>query len=225
MGSRQERVTYTIVPVDGDNYSCVITSDFQCLLSGLDTSLPVTITVDTPVIPSLYIGAFPGTTVLQGSQDTLVAYVSHAISPTYQWYLNNTLIPGATTNMYINTYSSLLNDSITCMVTTNGACRITTFQFVYVNVITGIDQLSANSNISVLPNPNKGEFTVKGNLSTLTDEDVYFEMSDMLGRVVYKNKIVAKNGQLNERIETALWPTECIYSRFGQARKIMYSIL
>jgi len=57
------------------------------------------------------------------------------------------------------------------------------------------------SDITVLPNPNKGEFTIKGSLGVNTDEEVSLELTDVLGQVIYKNKVTAKNGKLNEHIQ------------------------
>ena len=56
------------------------------------------------------------------------------------------------------------------------------------------------SSVSILPNPNKGTFTVKGTLGNSNDEEVTMEVTDLLGQVIYKNKVTALNGKLNETI-------------------------
>jgi len=64
-----------------------------------------------------------------------------------------------------------------------------------------VRQLTATgSEISVQPNPNKGAFTITGALSTNQDEEVNLEITDMLGKVVYNNKVTAYSGRLNEHI-------------------------
>ena len=60
---------------------------------------------------------------------------------------------------------------------------------------------SDNGSIFVSPNPNKGTFVIKGNLSVTDDVDVTFEITNMLGQVVYNNKVVAQKGELNEVIQ------------------------
>jgi hypothetical protein len=61
--------------------------------------------------------------------------------------------------------------------------------------------LIGNSEIRLVPNPNSGAFTVSGTLATKADEDVAFEVTNMLGQVVYKGATVAKAGEVSARIE------------------------
>jgi uncharacterized protein YjdB len=56
------------------------------------------------------------------------------------------------------------------------------------------------ASISLLPNPNKGTFTVKGTLGSANNEEVTLEVTDVLGQVIYKNKVTAQNGRINETI-------------------------
>ncbi len=52
----------------------------------------------------------------------------------------------------------------------------------------------------MFPNPNKGTFTVKGNTGTAKDVAVAFEISNMLGQVVYSSNAIATGGVINEQI-------------------------
>ena len=54
--------------------------------------------------------------------------------------------------------------------------------------------------INVLPNPNKGVFTVRGTVGSMADELVTFEVTDLLGQVIYRSKVTAYEGKLNETI-------------------------
>jgi len=54
--------------------------------------------------------------------------------------------------------------------------------------------------INVLPNPNKGTFGVKGTLGGVADETVTLEVTDLLGQVIYRNKVTAYGGRLDETI-------------------------
>ena len=60
---------------------------------------------------------------------------------------------------------------------------------------------TGESVINVVPNPNKGEFMIKGTLGSSTDEDVAIEITDILGQVVYRSSAVAKGGKLNEMVK------------------------
>ncbi len=54
---------------------------------------------------------------------------------------------------------------------------------------------------SILPNPNKGVFIVKGNMGTKRDATVNIEITNMAGQVVYSSKAIAPGGIINEQIQ------------------------
>ena len=56
------------------------------------------------------------------------------------------------------------------------------------------------ASLTILPNPNKGTFVVKGTLGSVSDEEVTLEVTDVLGQVIYKTKVTAQSGRLNEAI-------------------------
>ncbi len=61
--------------------------------------------------------------------------------------------------------------------------------------------VTGGSTISINPNPNKGDFTIKGSMGTATDQEVNLELTDVLGQVVYKDKLIARSGRLNSNIQ------------------------
>src|SRR5581483_4340452 len=77
---------------------------------------------------------------------------------------------------------------------------------VFITVIpAGVQQYTlGNGDIKLMPNPNKGTFTIKGTLGTPivtgTDQEVSVEITDMLGQVVYKSKVMVHNGKIDEQI-------------------------
>ena len=60
--------------------------------------------------------------------------------------------------------------------------------------------LTAGIDVRVFPNPNKGEFTVRGTLGTTTDAEVSLEVADMLGQVIYKGNVTAREGKLDVQL-------------------------
>lgn len=60
--------------------------------------------------------------------------------------------------------------------------------------------LSAIGYLSLTPNPNKGEFTVRGLITSVGKGNVSFEITDMLGQVVYKGNTNTTDGKINEHI-------------------------
>jgi hypothetical protein len=65
---------------------------------------------------------------------------------------------------------------------------------------TEVQQVTGANDIRLLPNPNKGQFTIKGSLASHDNEDIAVEITDMLGQVVYKSTVKALAGNINERI-------------------------
>ncbi len=195
---------YTFVPGDGDQLYCILTSNYPCRLSTIDTSDTVTVVVDTPVVPLVAITANPGWVVSKGAYDTLTATSVNAESPTYQWYINGIPVTGATNATFIsNSFSYPGQDSVTCMVTSNGTCVTTGHQWIYIEVTTvGVGQVTAGGDITVLPNPNKGTFVVRGMVG-LSDEQVSIELTDMIGQEVYREQVMAKGGRLDAQVTPA----------------------
>ena len=199
---------FSWVPNDGDVIYCVLSSNYPCSLSGMDTSAKLKIRAETPELVVVTITASAGTAIGPGQTDTLTATATNTTNPTWQWYVNGIPVAGATTNTFVSSsYSYPKEDSISCMVTSNGVCTISAHQWVYIKVTSvGVPAITGGSDISILPNPNKGTFTIKGSLGNtvpiaIGNEEVTLELTDMLGQVVYKDKLTAKGGKLNEQIK------------------------
>ena len=61
--------------------------------------------------------------------------------------------------------------------------------------------------ISIVPNPNKGSFSISGTLgvplfsSPANEEEMSIEVTDMEGQVVYRNWVICAGGAINEKIQ------------------------
>ena len=191
---------YNALPRNGDIIEVYLVSNAIC--ASPDTvSQSLTITVDSSYSPSIFITANPGIDIKPGEYDTLRAVVTGGgPRPTYQWSKNGTAITGATSATY--TSDSLKNsDVVTCVVTGTGHCGLVSSAFVVMDVSNlGVATVTTGGHFTLFPNPNTGTFTIKGSLGTATDQEVSIEITDMIGQVVYKNKVNAQNGNVNEQI-------------------------
>jgi Secretion system C-terminal sorting domain len=161
-----------------------------------------TVTIIPNLVPVMTLTTHPGLVIGVGDLDTVVATVTGAGIPTFEWYLNNNLVSGATTNVFVfSVYYD--NDTIVCKVTSHGTCGgLDTSKMVVVHLrdVSVKQILVNNSDIRLMPNPNKGLFSLKGTLGSANDQEVYMEVTNTLGQVVYKNKVIARSGNLNEQI-------------------------
>ncbi len=201
--------TYSYVPANGDSFRVIMVSNYPCILGPASVSSPeLVITVDTPLVPIVSITASPGTNIGRNESDTLTAVVVNGgLNPTYQWYRNGWPVAAATNATYVsNTYDLAIEDSMSVkLVTSDAICSITSHQWVYINASNvGVKQVTgAGSDIVVVPNPNKGIFTIRGTLATTADQEVTIEVTDMLGQVVYRSKVMATGGRINQQVSLA----------------------
>lgn len=98
---------------------------------------------------------------------------------------------------------------VTFSYTISTGCAAT--KVVSVNILGGASPRGSEENTSSItddeirltPNPNKGTFTISGTLGTAAtkhDEEVWLELTDMLGQVVYRNKIQSHEGKIEEDV-------------------------
>jgi len=192
------------VPNNGDVVYAIMSSTYLCRLENTVTSNHITMEVDDSLIPVVTINAYPGVNVSVGESVTLTASVINAGSaPSYQWFVNGAPVPGANAASFTSSnYSGI--DSVSCVVTSSGGCTgLTGFNSIrIVTNTTGVNQVVANnSNIQLIPNPNNGNFTIKGSLGTTDDQEVTVEIADMLGQVIYKDKVMAHSGNIDQKIQ------------------------
>lgn len=193
---------YTYVPANGDVVHVKLYSSHPCRTLDSVVSSDVTITVAPFVSPSVTLTANPGTTISPGTTVTLTATAAGAgPSPTYQWYLNSAPIPGATTSTLVR--STFVNgDLVTVGVTSSGACSgLLAARSVTITVGVGVTDIGKGiMDLRLMPNPNKGIFSVRGTVGTIADGDAAIEVIDILGQTVYKGSATIRGGQVNEEI-------------------------
>ena len=192
---------YTFTPGAGDSVYCMMGSSSSCRSADSVFSATSFITIDTPVAPIVTITSFSGSVIAVGAPDTLVAVVTNVTAPTYQWEINGIPVPGATSAFFVGGDTTSTIVIVTCVVTNSNACHTTGISNALVITITdAVHQFSmTGADVQLMPNPNKGSFTVKGNTADATKQ-VTIEIADIVGRVVYKEVSAVQNGVINSQI-------------------------
>ncbi len=162
------------------------------------------VSINTLLTPSVTIHSYPGNDVDVWHIDSMKVFVSNAGSnPHYQWIVNGNPIAGATNASFVG-YEFFNNDNVGCMVTASGPCGGNTVTESVVLTIhnVGVSQVvNAGASVSLIPNPNKGLFTLKGMLGQAIDEEATIEVTNMLGQVVYTGKAAIQNGNIDAQVQ------------------------
>ncbi|MCD6013183.1 MAG: hypothetical protein K0Q79_3045 [Flavipsychrobacter sp.] len=72
---------------------------------------------------------------------------------------------------------------------------------VTVNPNLGVSGVAGNVTLTLVPNPNNGAFDLAGTFASNQGKEVFIEIVNAIGQVVYSDKVVVNNDQLNEHIE------------------------
>lgn len=165
----------TIVEESGD-YFVTVTNQFGCV------GVSNTITVDvTPMDDAVIIPNGNDLTVDPPGTD-------------YQWYLNGDPIP----NVDGITYTAIQSGNYHVEYIGPNGCPTST-DLLEFTLQVGIDEVSIFDELSVYPNPGKGEFTINGELPSA--EDVTIELVNMLGQALQPAIRVSSTSSFTQRVD------------------------
>ncbi len=195
---------YIYAPLDGDVLVLTMTAHgVPCLTDSVAISDTFTVHVFTPTSNSLSVSVSQSS-IVAGSVDTFTAVAAGAgAAPAFQWYINGTPVPGATSNVYV-TDSLRQGQIVNCEETSSFVCsdpRSIISGGSSVQVIpAGISEVGGVNTFTLMPNPNAGSFTIEGALKSQSD-NVNIAVTNMLGQTIYKKTAVANNGKVHEQIK------------------------
>ncbi len=198
-------LAYSYVPANGDQISCALVSNDVCALHDTFASNTIMMTVNPAITPIALISASPNDTVAFVGQtitfNTSLAYCGP--TPIYQWFLNGVAVSGATDSTYSTTVYH--DDTVYCIVSCNMSCASTTYNRTNIIVVSSsplsIDEEDAETfDMVMYPNPNKGDFYLKGRINVQSDREMEVMCFDMLGRVLDRQRISIKDGIINQKI-------------------------
>jgi hypothetical protein len=191
--------SYTYVPASGDVVYCTMLSSFGCVATPTVNSNTLTLMTAPVFVPVVSIAVTPGTVVPAGTPVTFTAVTTGTgPTPSYQWFINGGVVSGAT-GVSFTTSALTGSDSVSCKVTGSEPCGYESFNSVIMRITptegVGVAHVAGASDIMLVPNPNKGDFVVKGSLASKANEEVTIEVTNILGQTVYTGKLTAKNGK------------------------------
>lgn len=133
------------------------------------------------------VNPLPASPIISANLSTLI---STALTGN-QWYLNGTIIPGATAQ----TYTVTQNGEYKTVVTINGC---STSSAPYNFTTTGIEDLTTNYYSQIIPNPNTGLFTA---FFETENTDTYFiKITNVFGQIVYEELLNNFRGVYSRQI-------------------------
>jgi len=160
--------------------------------------------IDNSPIVAIY--ATPATYVVPGHSVSFTSAVFNGgVGPVYQWYKNGVKIPGANGTTY-TLLDVTSNETISLVVKTIMPCAIPDSGIS--NAVEIIPTLAVGNvagpldNIELFPNPNTGNFTLKGSIEGIGNS-VNLEIINLLGQLVYTGEATIQNNELNRNIDIA----------------------
>ena len=194
--------TYTSTSLNNnDVIYCEMTDNTKCSSPYTDQSNTVTMTVLPWLAPSVSITSNP-TGLLQPWQ--YVTFTANPVNagsnPQYQWKRNGQNIVGATGNTWsTNNLGNL--DSISVELVSNYKCpqpATAMSNGIVVSVAVSVNDVKTLNNISLIPNPNNGQFVLKGNVAKNGTANI--TIINTLGQIVHRSETNITDQTINERI-------------------------
>ncbi len=125
-------VTHTYVPVNNDAITCVLTSNASPCASGSPATSNAIVMTVYPLTASISIVA-SANPVMAGTPVTFTANSTNGgPAPSFQWKVNNTVIPGNSTSVL--TYTPENGDVVICILTSNAPCVTSLFTSNVINM-------------------------------------------------------------------------------------------
>eukprot|EP01012_Entosiphon_sulcatum_P064252 TRINITY_DN93033_c0_g1_i1.p1 TRINITY_DN93033_c0_g1~~TRINITY_DN93033_c0_g1_i1.p1 ORF type:complete len:1256 (+),score=112.97 TRINITY_DN93033_c0_g1_i1:144-3911(+) len=219
--------------ITGDVVYCIYTADWPCLTKPFDTSNAFTINASGNLPPTATIKANPGSSVPSGTAITFSAtHTNMGNSPTYRWYKNGQVVLAGKTPKYIAVVDQDIKtgDQITLWMLSDLTCAEP--DTAWSNTITIGKNLQLEvgaidmNEWQLFPNPNNGTFTLKG-ISNAEKLDV--DVTDAVGRVVYRTQLKPANGQVQHQVQTTNMPAGVYMLRIhdgeGNAGNMRFSVV
>ncbi len=187
---------------DKDVIVCMMTDSTSCSDPYTDTSNDVQVNVLPWLAPSVSIVANPPGLLKPWEYVQFTATPTNAgNSPLYQWKRNGQDIIGATSNIWsannLNDNDTIhveLISSYNCPQPANAASNS-----IVVQIATGINEVAGFYNLTLAPNPNNGQFTLRGMVKQ--NGTATISVMNMIGQRIYHQQVDINQQQLQHEVD------------------------
>ncbi len=187
---------------DKDVIVCMMTDSTSCSDPYTDTSNDVQVNVLPWLAPSVSIVANPPGLLKPWEYVQFTATPTNAgNSPLYQWKRNGQDIIGATSNIWsannLNDNDTIhveLISSYNCPQPANAASNS-----IVVQIATGINEVAGFYNLTLSPNPNNGQFTLRGMVKQ--NGTATISVMNMIGQRIYHQQANINQQQLQHEVD------------------------
>jgi len=206
----------TIAPAattDGGNYLIVAVVN-GCMSTPAGTHVDINTNLITP---NVSISASPGTVIAAGTTVSFTATTNLGAGATFQWRKNGLPVSGATGSTWSS--NTLVNgDVVDVIAASNGPCvqpDADTSNSLTITLKSGIGTVSGNTDITLYPNPNNGDFMISGDMPS---GRVMLDVYDGLGRTVWNGTAVVQNNVLKQQLHLPVVLPGVYYLRITSAK-------
>lgn len=186
---------------NGDVVDVVMTATGSCASAFVDTSNGISMKVLPYLTPTASITVSPGTLVAPWSMVSFSSTITNGgNNPQYQWTKNGQNIVGATSDNWA-TFSLSDGDVICVEMSSDYKCpqpKTVTSNCIEMHLKLGTDDLNNTMDWQLYPNPNNGQFTLKG---TAANGRATLEIYNAVGQLVYEKALTISNHQLNNTVD------------------------
>ncbi len=178
-------VTFTYAPSNGDIIRCMMESSSTCRTadSVYSNNIPMSVASPKPISVTIsQSSSFVGV----GQTAIFTALVATtSLTPTYQWYVNGTAVPGANSATFSITATAPGTQTVNCVAGTGDACYTTVSSGILsLNIVpAGVNDITGGAaELKLQPNPNNGTFTM--NMLSANNGPVHVVITNVLGKKV-----------------------------------------
>lgn len=164
----------TVAPATSTVYSVTATD-----ANGCEGTASATVTVN----------ALPAVPTISQSGNSLSVPTGYA---SYQWFLNGTAVPGATSD----TYTGSTSGTVSVVVTNAAGCEVESADYLFVS-INPVGTLGFD--VAIYPNPNNGQFTLRLDLER--DREVGLRIFDLAGHQVWSADTELRSGEWKQSVD------------------------